>query len=233
MINLFCFPYAGGSVYAFAPWKKLLSENINLKLIELAGRGVRIGEALYPSMNEVIDDLYNKIKNDVGERFAFFGHSMGALIAYELAMKFIEEDALIPEHLFLSGRGFPKIKESDFTHELPDEEFKNVLMNLEGTSIEIFQNPTLAKLFLPIIRSDYKLVERYIPRGNMHHSVPTKVSILNGVNDVFTDEQLEDWCSITTEKCVIKHFDGGHFFINNRKEDVINYINEVLQSHTI
>ncbi|WP_430412130.1 thioesterase II family protein [Kordia sp.] len=233
MINLFCFPYAGGSSYVFASWKKHLNENINLKLTELAGRGTRIGEPLYPSIDEIIDDLYHKIKGDLGERFAFFGHSMGALIAYELAAKLIKENERVPEHLFLSGRGFPKIKEDNFVHELPEEEFKNTLLNLEGTPKEIFQNEELSKLFLPIIRSDYKLVERYIPKENMSQSIPTEVSILNGINDAFTNDDLQKWEIITNKKFVIKQFDGGHFFINEKKEEVLNYISQTLETHTI
>ncbi|WP_298422738.1 thioesterase domain-containing protein [uncultured Kordia sp.] len=233
MINLFCFPYAGGSAYAYSSWKKGLTENVNLKLIELTGRGVRIGESLYPTMEAVINDLYDKIKNDLGEHFAFFGHSMGAIIAYELALKVSKEEGRIANHLFLSGRGFPKIKENDFKHELPEDEFKEVLMNLEGTPKEVFQNPTLSKLFLPIIRSDYRLVERYIPRKNMLQSINTEVSVLSGINDIFSNEELEKWAIITNKKCTIKYFNGGHFFINEKKEELINYINEVLEVHTI
>lgn len=233
MINLFCFPYAGGSAYVFASWKKYLSKNINLKLIELAGRGIRIKEPLYTSMDEVTDDLYHKIKNDIGDRFAFFGHSMGALIAYELAVKFIKENKRIPEHLFLSGRGFPTIKKNDFIHELPEEEFKNTLINLEGTPKEVFQNEELTKIFLPIIRSDYKLVERYIPKENMSQSVNTRVSILNGTNDIFTNEELQNWATITNKKCLIKHFESDHFFINKKEEEVLSYINQTLKDPKI
>ncbi|WP_046758373.1 thioesterase II family protein [Kordia jejudonensis] len=232
MINLFCFPFAGGSAYAFASWKKDLPKNVNLKFTELAGRGTRIGEPLYKSMEEAIDDLYSKISNDLGERFAFFGHSLGALLTYELAVKCYTEKGRIPEHLFLSGRGFPSTKKDDFVHDLPDEEFKNTLLHLEGTPKEVFQNEELSKIFLPIIRSDYKLDECYIPKQNMSQSVHTDISVLNGITDEFTKEEMQNWATITNKKCTVKNFDGGHFFINEKKEDVLNYINQTLEALT-
>ena len=126
-MKLFCFPYAGGSSAIFNRWKSYIGHEIEIRAIELAGRGKRIHEAHYNTFDEAINDVLklinDEIKSDSG--YAFFGHSMGAKIAYELTQRILDEGYQGPKHIFFSGRGAPYIKgkdEKDY-HKLPDEEF--------------------------------------------------------------------------------------------------------------
>ena len=108
-ILLFCFPYAGGSSAVYNQWQKCLHKtNIHLKPIELAGRGGRIAEPLYANVELLIDDVFKKIAKDITEGpFAFFGHSMGAMIAYELYQKLRIQAVQLPSYVFFSGRKAP------------------------------------------------------------------------------------------------------------------------------
>jgi len=155
-MKLFCFPYAGGSSAVFNRWKLYLDSNIEIRAIELAGRGKRIHEALYKDFDTLIDDMLSLITNDLNktDTYAFFGHSMGAKIAYELTKKILGKGLIGPEHIFFSGRGAPYVmgKDEKEYHKLPDEEFKEEIYNLGGTPKEFFQHPELLEVFLPLLR---------------------------------------------------------------------------------
>ena len=162
-INLFCFPYAGGSSSIYSKLKHFADKNIKVTPVELAGRGQRISEPLNKNMAEVINDVYDKISTSVGEQpFVLFGHSMGSSIVLELAQKILKNKKVEPLHLFISGRCPPILyKNCKKTYDLPDEAFIHEVYELGGTPKEVFENRELRNIFLPILRSDYKLIEEY------------------------------------------------------------------------
>jgi surfactin synthase thioesterase subunit len=162
-IKLFCFPYAGGSAAVFSKWNQYLdaASGIALVPLELAGRGKRIAEALHDDLEAVVEDLYRRNSRQMADSpYAFFGHSLGGLVAYELARKIKYANIRQPLHLFFSGRSAPDVsrREKEF-HLMGDEEFREEVMKLGGTSREVFDHPELAELFVPLLRSDFKLAE--------------------------------------------------------------------------
>src|SRR5471030_1190282 len=147
-IKLFCFPYAGGSSVIYENWRKKLSPSIELIPIEYAGIGSRFAEPLFENINDVVEDVFHAIKKHLNTtiEYSFFGHSMGALIAYELSHKLTQLKYTAPVHIFFSGKLAPHIEnEYKPIHALEDVEFKEMLLKLGGTSRGALENEDWAK----------------------------------------------------------------------------------------
>jgi len=230
-MKLFCFPYAGGSSAIFNRWKTYLNPDIEIRAVELAGRGKRIHEAHYHDFNEVIDDVFSLIKDEIGDKgYFFFGHSMGAKIVFELSHKILEKGLHGPEHIFFSGRGAPNIlgiNEKEY-HKLPEEEFKKEILLLGGTPKEFFESPELLDVFLPLLRNDFRLAAREIINRKIN-PLTCDITIFLGKDEEFTPEQIDGWKDYTSGHCNIYYFNGGHFFINEKEEEVVEIINSTLK----
>lgn len=228
-VKLFCIPHAGGSAVIYNRWKKLLDENIELIPVELSGRGRRIGEKLYDSLEEAIDDVTNFIEDNIDEEeYMIYGHSMGCAIAYEVACNLLEKGYKMPVNLFLSGRECPFVKSIRYNvHSLNDEDFAKAVVELGGTPKEIFENKELNEVFVPILRSDYKNIETFEPI-NIDTVLPVNITVLNGKEDSITEEQKEGWRKLTSKEFRRYDFNGGHFFLHETPEKVVKIINESL-----
>jgi surfactin synthase thioesterase subunit len=230
-MKLFCFPYAGGSSSIFSKWKNYIRPDIEIKAIELAGRGKRIHEAHYNDFDAVIDDVLTIIIDEVREgNYAFFGHSMGAKIVYELTKEILARELPGPEHIFFSGRGAPYVLGDDEKeyHKLPDEEFKEEVLNLGGTPKEFFEHPELLEVFLPLLKNDFKMAEREID-GKEIELLPSDFTIFLGKDENLNSKQIDSWKRYTSGNCTIHYFNGDHFFINEKTGEVVEKINNTVQ----
>ena len=213
-IRLFCFPCAGGSSLMFTNWWKYLKQDIILCPVELAGRGKRFGSSLYKCIQEAIDDIFYAINSDLDKnRYAFFGHSMGCLLAYELIYKIRETKHREPEYLFLAAQEAPHIirKNNVSLHQLPINIFKNEIIKLGGIPKEVYENEELFDMFIPILKADYKMAEsyQYIPnRGKLNSLITT----LHGTSDNIKLEHIQIWSELTNRETETYSFKGGHFF---------------------
>lgn len=232
MFKLFCFPYAGGSVAAFNKWKKYLNGKIEMNTVELAGRGRRIYDPLYDSIEEAVDDVYKMLNPQLsGGPFCFFGHSLGGIIAYELAQKIRDIGQPPPKHLFFSGRGAPHVPDdASPIHNLPEEDFKKEIIELGGTPKEFFQHPELLDMLLPMLRSDFKIAENYRPKPEIK-PFDHDITVFIGSEEDVTAEQMHGWKDHTSGICTLHYFKGDHFFINDEPEKVVKIINRVLLSY--
>lgn len=225
-MKLFCFPYAGGSASVFSKWKPLLPNRIELRAVELAGRGRRIHENFYESFEQLQEDLFQLIEKEILlDDYIFFGHSLGAKIIYELAVKIVNSGLPLPKHLFFSGRGAPYVlgnDDEDF-YNLPDKEFREVVFKLGGTPREFFESVELLELFMPLLRSDFKLAERKVENKSVV-SLPCDITIFLGKDENITPEQADGWKQYTKGVCTIQYFQGGHFFINEQFRVVVKKI---------
>lgn len=228
--NLFCFPYAGGSTTIFNDWKKYIDNAINLKPIELSGRGKRIHDPHYLTTKECVEDIFSIIKDEINTKpYAFFGHSMGAMIANELALKIREEELSEPVHIFFSGRAVPhiKMKEEKKYHLLGEQKFKDKVLELGGTPPDFFKHPELLEFFLPLLRNDFRLAATdFSYRQITPH--PCDISVFVGKEEDKTSEQITDWKLHTTGICNIHYFNGGHFFLNDEAVAMVRLINKTL-----
>ncbi len=229
-IKLFCFPYAGGSAAAYNKWRQYLDKHIELRPVELAGRGRRIYDPLYQSIEETVHDVYNMIALELtNEPYAFFGHSMGAIIAYELAYKIRENNQPEPVHIFFSGRGAPHVPDEDkeMWHTLPDDEFKEKILELGGTPPEFFEHPELHDVLLPMLKTDFKIAETYQYDGGIK-PLDNDITVCTGKKEKLTAEQVHGWKEHTKQLCTIYYFEGGHFFLHKQTEPLVKIINHTL-----
>jgi surfactin synthase thioesterase subunit len=230
-VRLFCLPYAGGSSAAYHPWKGALG-GIELRPVELAGRGRRIADDMYRNAEEAVADVLKMIRAELySGPYMLFGHSMGAMIAYELAHKIREEGLPAPRHIFFSGKGAVHIQRPDKTkyHLLSEDDFKSEVIQLGGTPPEFFEHKELMELLLPLLKNDFKIAETYHMKGEI---IPLDydISVLLGDKDDFNAQQREEWALHTTKTCHFYHFPGGHFFINDEQKAILDIISKVRQA---
>ncbi len=231
-VKLFTFPYAGGNSNVFIPWKKQLNNKIELQTIELSGRGNRTLEPLNNSIEEIVIDLQN-IFIENNSDYAMFGHSMGALIVFELLSSLKRNGIKLPFHVFFSGMHAPHFHAMNKKnyHQMNSKEFKDAVLQLGGTPIEVFENSELASLFLPILKNDFNICDNYIP-NIIDEKYKINFSILAGLDEKYEETELTDYEHYTTGETTISYFNGGHFFIRDSQNEVIELINSTLQKYT-
>ncbi|HET8705618.1 MAG TPA: thioesterase domain-containing protein, partial [Pseudomonadales bacterium] len=229
----FCFAYAGGSAAVFRDWYKSLPSNVEVCSIQLPGRGVRFREKAISCNKELIESLLTAIEPYLDVPFAFFGHSMGAQVAFELTRALRRNNRPQPHHLFVSGRKAPHLPMLRRPiHALPEVEFLAEIRRLNGTPAEAWEHPELISLMSPILRADVKLVETW----NFESEAPLEIqmTVLGG----FADEgvpraQLEAWQQHCMRSIDVQMFSGDHFFINSSQADVLNLISNKLSAITM
>ncbi len=229
-IKLYCLPHAGGSATLYIRWKKQLASSIELCPLELAGRGKRFMEPFYNSFDDAVNDVYHLIKPGLDKHaYAIWGHSMGCLMAFELMRRIKQEGLNGPVHAFFSGRNPPHIKKDEKSlHTLPDEEFKKEVYKLGGIADEILENKELSDLFIPILKADYRILEGYTHEGE-NTEFDCDISVLNGKEDMdVSPEEIRQWQMYTKKTCSFYEFGGGHFYINDYDDEVIDIINSKL-----
>ena len=230
-VKLFCFPYAGGSASVYNKWKIFADEAVEIFPIELAGRGKRIREPFYETVNDALKDMLALIDPYLdGAPYAFWGHSMGSLITFELYHAIIKNEKKEPVHLFVSGRYPPSVTgQSKILHNLPAETFKYEIMNMGGTQNGIFENKELSDIFLPILKADYKLIEeyKYVERNG---KINCRITAFTGKEDTLvTQDDMRQWEQHTSNKFELYEFNGGHFFINDHAGEIMEIINRKLK----
>ena len=213
-LRLFCFPYAGGNAVNFRAWADKLPSVIDVCPVELPGRGRRMTEPRYTNLLELVQTLLTTLRPYLDVPFAFFGHSMGATIAFELSRRLRGCHDLQPSHLFVSGRRAPHVPyKSRPTYDLPDAELLQELQQLNGTPKEVLENHELMQLMLPLLRADFEMVQTYAySPGPMLNS---SITAFGGLED--TEERregLEAWRYHTSGNFTLHMIAGNHFFLN-------------------
>lgn len=228
-IKLYCFPYAGGSAAAYIKWKDYLNDVIELRPVELSGKGSRCNDSLYTNMSDMVDDVYNEIHHELDSMsYAFFGHSMGSLIAYETYYRIKEEKQSLPMHIFFSGHRPPdKPNNAKKLSQLSDDNFKKEILKIGGTPKELFDYPELVDFYIPILRADYEVVESYSYRERVE-KLKCSISVLNGKYDIEEICDIGEWRKHTSDDCKEYIFDGGHFYINDYGNEIGSIIKSTL-----
>lgn len=231
--RLFCFPYAGGSSFIYHKWSKSIDGQLEVCPVQLPGRANRMNEMPFTNVDCLVEVLSERISPFINRPFAFFGHSMGAIIAYELAQRLASTRGLEPVHLFVSGRSAPHVKsEEKLTYNLPKNRFIAEIEKLNGTPQEILQNPELLELLLPLLRADFQLVETY--RASDSGALSCPITVFSGTNDEEVAlGELEQWKQHTTGRFAIYVLDGDHFFISQHSQFLIATISETLIDQNI
>ncbi len=231
-VRLFCFPHVGGSAVIYRTWPSKLSEKVELLAIELPGRGRRFGENPFSSLKELISVFHQAVSSYLDKPFFAFGHSMGALIAYEWALLLQKEKKPLPLSLILSAFGAPHVappREKQL-HLLSDTEFLEELRRLKGTPSEVLKHQELMELFLPMIRADLKMLETYHCQTASVLPIPFK--IFGGIEDSEVDlSRLKAWRELTSASFELSLFGGDHFFIQSARDQVIQNISYEIEKY--
>lgn len=213
-LRLFCFPYAGGNATLYRRWNEELPPDVEVCPVELPGRGSRFREPPFATLGPLIEALVPALSSLMDMPFAFFGHSMGALISFELARELRRRALALPAQILVSARRAPHVPDDDPPiHDLPEEEFVEELRTLNGTPEEVLQHPELMNLMIPLLRADFSINETYAftpepPLGCSIHA-------FGGLEDEeVTREQLAVWDEHTTGGFKLRMFPGHHFFIS-------------------
>jgi medium-chain acyl-[acyl-carrier-protein] hydrolase len=227
-VRLFCLPYAGGSARSYLPWSRQLTDTAEVAPLELPGRGERIRELPCDRMGPLLDDLLPRIARAADEPFALFGHSLGAVIAYELARRLRDRHGIQPVRLFVSAHRAPHLplRERRITH-LPDDAFAAHLRDLGGTPAEVFDSPDLMRLLMPVLRADFALSEGYgHPAGD---PLDCPITAFGGTHDPDVSvEELGAWQRHTRDRCRVRMLDGDHFFLQTAQKQLLQAVREEL-----
>jgi medium-chain acyl-[acyl-carrier-protein] hydrolase len=230
-MRLFCFPYAGGTAAVFRNWPRYLPSEIEVCAIQYSGRGGRFGEPLSEDVAEVTNGVYWDLQPFLKKPFAFFGHSMGALVSYEFARRLQQEKRSEPVQLFVSGCIAPHERTVDeITYNLPEPELIADLRRLQGTPAEVLDNADLMQLMMPIIRADFKASQtyKYIPGPPLECSLRA----FGGLEDEKVPrEKVEAWIEHTRGSFHAQMLPGDHFLINTSASLLTRIIAQELLMH--
>lgn len=223
--KLFCIPYAGGGATVFRDWQKYLGDEICVCPVQLPGRENRMGEPLVSDIHMLADMIYEGIKDEIGERFSVFGHSMGGMIAYEVTKRIIERSGKKPDVLFMSATSLTRRKKEYPVSELDDNRLFEYLQNLGGIDNELLKNEKIKQMYIeayfPIIKNDYDLIEKYTCEP---YKLDCKIRAFAGNDDIEISNIETSEIEKFTNDFSMKFFDGGHFFINDKTDEVCKEI---------
>ncbi|MEK4077378.1 alpha/beta fold hydrolase [Paenibacillus sp. FSL R5-0486] len=225
---LFCIPYAGGSSSIYYKWKKELESTIKVIPLEMSGHGSRLNEPLYSNIDEGAQDLLSQLKRgDIDTPYIIFGHSLGGMLAYEVSRKIQINGDPPPTRIIISGclpPGKFGTSRQEKVKDMDDDQLIETLRDLGGTSEMLLEEPELLRLFLPIIRNDFHIVDNYQHIPTEPLNIPLSVYI--GERDVPCDlKSVMEWQHFTTLPCTdVKVFRGGHFFIHEDEQSVLQQI---------
>jgi medium-chain acyl-[acyl-carrier-protein] hydrolase len=217
-ITLFCIPHAGGGASAFRNWVNALSPQITVKVLQLPGREGRFREPVLTELDAVLADLLSAVAPHIDQPFAFLGHSMGALLAFELSKKLRNERECEPVHLFVSACRAPHIAQVvEPCSALPQSAFiATVARHYGGIPAPILADAGFLAAILPAIRADFGILERYRAADSSPLGCP--LSVFGGRADIATPQStLEAWRQHTTGAFNLEIFDGGHFFLQSQR----------------
>ncbi|XP_041371014.1 S-acyl fatty acid synthase thioesterase, medium chain-like [Gigantopelta aegis] len=217
--TLFCFPWAGGGSNFYSAWGEKISENVEVVGITLPGRESRFKEPCDYTVQSLVDEISAAIHEYCKRKpFAFWGHSLGALLAFEVALTMKQKYGSELEHLYVSGVSAPqspmrKQNQPDVS-KMTKEEFLQFLRRLGGTPPEILENPEMMKPYLPALRTDYSLLDQFtyeLPEGDPPLSC--HVSFFDGDKD--KEHDVYAWKQLTSGPFRVKKLPGGHFYLKD------------------
>jgi medium-chain acyl-[acyl-carrier-protein] hydrolase len=227
-LRLFCFPYAGGGTWSFRDWSDNLPQTIEVCSIELPGRGTQMKSSPFTQLQPLVGAIADAIHLYLDKPFAFFGHSMGGLVSFEVARLLRKNYGIVPVHLLTSGRRAPQLKPTKPPiHNLPKPDFIKELKALNGTPSEVLNDQELMDLMLPILRADFAVLETYNYTEEQPFSCP--ISVFGGLQDPeVSHEELEAWREQTSSKFSLHMFEGDHFFIHSTQQMLLKLVSQQL-----
>lgn len=230
-VRLFCLPHAGGSASYYFPVSRTLAPAIDVIAAQYPGRQDRRTEPCVDDVRRLADLVTAEILPWCDRPVALFGHSLGATLGFEVALR-LEAAGTTPLVLFASGRRAPsRPRENENVHLSPDAQLLTTIRRMSGTDPAVLADEELLRSVLPAIRADYKAAETY--RYTPGPPLTCPIEVLNGTEDPeVTDAEARAWTTHTKAACTFHTFPGGHFYLTDHAPKVINLIRTRLTAKT-
>ena len=227
-LRLFCFPYAGGSALMFRIWSNALPADVEACPIQLPGRSTRLMERPFTDLSSLIQVLAQALSSLLDKPFAIFGHSLGALMGFELARQLRRQYGVSPARLFISAGCAPQIpRRGSPIHTLPAKEFLAEVRRLNGIPKEVVEHDELMEIVIPLLRADFALYEAYVYSAEPPLNCP--ISAFGGLQDrKVTHRDLEAWRDQTTGAFSLRMLPGDHFFLNTTQPLLLQMLSQEL-----
>jgi medium-chain acyl-[acyl-carrier-protein] hydrolase len=227
-LRLFCVPYGGGTAQVYLRWPDGLPPDTEVWSVNLPGRGRRMMEPPLMAIPPMVEAMVPALLPLLDKPFAFFGHSMGSLVSFEVVRQLRRLGKPLPAHLFVSGCFAPHIPDTHPIYHLPDAEFLKELRQLNGMPAEVLANDELMQLVLPSLRAAFTATETYTCNEEPPFSFP--LSVFGAVQDpLTTPEFLEAWRPYTSGRFSRRMLPGDHFFLISHEKLLLSMISEDLR----
>ncbi|MFE0805664.1 thioesterase II family protein [Streptomyces sp. NPDC058812] len=225
--RLICLPHAGGSASFYHPLSAAVTPHVSAYAVQYPGRQDRRHEPCIDSIPELADALFEVLEPWADRPPALFGHSMGATLAFEVAVRMEERLGTPPAALFLSGRRAPSRFRPERVHTLDDAGIIDELATLSGTDPRVLREPEILDMVLPMLRSDYRAIETH--RGRPGDTVSCPMTVLTGDSDErVSAEEAAAWADHARGGFRLRTFRGGHFYLNDHLREVAATVTDSL-----
>jgi medium-chain acyl-[acyl-carrier-protein] hydrolase len=220
--RLFCFPYAGGGSSAYRSWAAELPAEVELCLVQMPGRESRWKDTPFLNMTDLIGAVHDGLREHFDRPYAFFGHSLGGLVSFELARALRASGSRLPAHLFVSAHRAPQLPNPhpEMRH-LDDDAFVDeIKRRYGGIPQAVLDTPDLLELVLPCLRADFTVFETYEYRDGAQLDIP--ISAFGGTSDGYVKrEAIAEWASQTSQPFALRMLPGDHFYLQNERAAVL------------
>lgn len=213
---LFCFPCAGASATAYLRWRRLVPSWLRIEPVEPPGRGSRMGENLIHDFSTLVDDLTARIRPLAIGRYAFFGHSMGALLAYGCASRLVERGAPSPLALAVAAAAAPSRRVRTNAAGKSEAELIADLRRFNGAPDFLFDDPQMLALTLETLAADYDVCASFKSRSASQ--LNCRIFVYGGEKDAIAEYDLAAWSCESLKETSISMFSGGHFFLREQEK---------------
>jgi pyochelin biosynthetic protein PchC len=221
--RLVCLPHGGGSAGFYRSWARRMPSDVEVIAVQYPGRMNRLAEARIDSMEPMADEVAEVLEAHIRPPYALFGHSMGAAIAFEVALRLERDDRLPPSRLFVSGRGGPSRHRPGRRHLASDSALVRYLRILGGTEGAVFDQPEMWPVLLPLLRADFKLSETWEPDPSARVRCP--LTAFTGDQDPEVDiDRARAWALATDSEFRLRVLAGNHFYLLEHEASMLEEI---------
>lgn len=211
-------------------WAPLLDESIELVTVQMPARNNRLFDKPIDDIKQLSLDISHALKSINDKPYIIFGHSLGALVGFEVIHQLMKQQLKLPEHFIISARRAPQVIKKDFDiNNATNDEFIQYIKSLQGSDEKLFKNPKIMKLLLPMLKADFSMALNY--QFEQPQKLPVPITAFGGKNDNSTKtKDLLAWQEQSEPPINTVLFEGGHFFINDNTQLIIQSINKICQA---
>ncbi|MGF1426687.1 thioesterase II family protein [Kitasatospora sp. LaBMicrA B282] len=228
--QLICLPFAGSGASFFKQWLPIAPPGLQLVPVQLPGREERFADTPHTEVARAVDEVHAWLLQRLGAGgpVALFGHSLGAVLAYELAHRLAGSDGQVPVRLFVSGSPGPWSPRADRATGLDDEAFVARVRRFSGYTHPALEDPEMRELLLPLLRADVEMHEGYRPASDK--PLPVPITALRGADDALVDAaQCAQWAAATSARFATAELAGGHMYLAEGAADLLALIRDTLE----